>query len=318
MSDAIAYRDQLVDWVYEQAGGVVTESVPIMAFTESVGLNSDGAYTLLRYCRDEGLLDDRTSGMGNPCALLTSYGMADVLARRKRRVDPAQRARACRTALLRWFYDQRIAQVHMPITEEFAQDASKVWEGIQFTDIEIQDAAEYLSDKALIDGVSVPELRGPVRAQITTEGIDCVTDWDGNVAEYLRDQRGYGPTINHGPEFHGRAQGQHFAWGNRDVTQHQVSEQVAPGFEPLAEAVAEILKQLPAFGLDPDDQQDAEEAAGEVLGEVTQPRPEPRRVRKMVATLRGFLVPIAASAARQEVQELAQHGIDKLNHAIGM
>jgi hypothetical protein len=138
------------------------------------------------------------------------------------------------------------------------------------------------------------------------------------VAAYLRDQRGDGPTINHGPVFHGSAQGQQFAWGNRDVTQHQVSEQIAPSFEPLAEAVAEILKQLPAFGLDPDDRQDAEEAAGEVLAEVTQPRPEPHRVRKAVATLRGFLVPIAALSARQEVQELAQHGIDKLNHAIGM
>ncbi|GGL15300.1 hypothetical protein [Mangrovihabitans endophyticus] len=55
-----------------------------------------------------------------------------------------------------------------------------------------------------------------------------------------------------------------------------------------------------------------------MLAEVRQPQPEPRKVRKAVAALRGFLVPIATTAARQEVQELAQHGIDNLNHAIGM
>jgi hypothetical protein len=209
----------------------------------------------------------------------------------------------------------------MPVTEQFAQEASAVWEGVQFTSIEIQDAAEYLSDKELIKGVSVDQLRGPVRAEITTSGIDCVTDWEGDVAEFLRGQRAGGPSITtHGPCIAGDANGANMAWENSGgVTQnHSTGDQVAPGFEALAEAVAEILKQLSAYGLSPDDQQDAEDAANEVLAEVTKPQPEPRRVRRAVAALRGFLAPIVLTAGRAEVQELAQHGIEKLNRAIGM
>ncbi|MFI5916306.1 hypothetical protein [Dactylosporangium sp. NPDC051541] len=63
-------------------------------------------------------------------------------------------------------------------------------------------------------------MRGPVRAEITTEGIDCVTDWSGDVARFLHDKRGYGPTTNyHGPVFNAKADGNQFAWQNRDVTQ---------------------------------------------------------------------------------------------------
>ncbi len=320
MPDAVAYRDQFMDWLYEKASGLSTENVSVNEFAELVGLDLDGAYTLNRYCMAEGLVDDKASGMGHPCAMLTAYGIADVRERRHRREDPALRARACRTELLRWFYRQRLAQVRMPYTEKFAEDDGSLWEGVRFTGVEIQDAAEYLSDKGLIEGVTVEEINGPVSAEITTDGIDCATDWEGNVADFLRDRRGYGSQItNHGPVFHGAAQGQQFAWGNRDVSQTlHAGDQVAPGFEALAEAVAEIVKQLPAYGLDPEYQQDAEDATGEVLAQITKPEPEPRLVRRAVAGLRGLIVPVIATAAKDEVRELAQHGLDQLNHAIGM
>ncbi|MFI7511464.1 hypothetical protein ACIBSS_32110 [Micromonospora aurantiaca] len=318
MGDAAAFRDQLMDWVYDRAIGTSTENVPIMEFAESVGLDLDGAYTLLWYCRDEGLLRDKGSGMGNPCGILTAYGIADVRERRRLRADPALRARACRSGLLNWFYRQRVAQVHMPITEEFGKDDGSLWEGARFTDVEIQDAAEYLSAKGLIRGIEVAELRGPVRAEITADGIDCATDWEGNVADYLRDQKGYGPTINHGPVFHGASQGGQFAWGNRDVTQQQsIAQQVTPEFQPLAEAVVTILRQLPGYGLTPRDQQDIEAAANEVLAEVQQEQPEPGKLRRGVAMLRGFLFPIAKEAAAEEARQLAQQGLDQISASIG-
>ncbi|MEU3118550.1 hypothetical protein ABZ652_31100 [Micromonospora chalcea] len=318
MGDAAAFRDQLMDWVYDKANGTSTENVPIMEFAESVGLDLDGAYTLLWYCRDERLLRDKGSGMGNPCGILTAYGIADVRERRRRRADPALRARACRSGLLNWFYRQRVAQVHMPITEEFGKSNGSLWEGVRFTDVEIQDAAEYLSAKGLIRGIEVAEMRGPVRAEITADGIDCATDWEGNVADYLRDQKGHGPTINHGPVFHGASQGGQFAWGNRDVTQQQsIAQRVAPEFQPLAAAVVTILQQLPGYGLTPRDQQDIEAAANEVLAEVQQEQPEPGQLRRGVAMLKGFLFPIAKEAATEEARQLAQQGLDHISAAIG-
>ncbi|SCF21873.1 hypothetical protein GA0070558_15612 [Micromonospora haikouensis] len=318
MDDAAAFHDQLLDWVYDKANGTSTENVPIMEFAESVGLDLDGAYTLLWYCRDKGLLSDKGSGMGIPCGILTAFGIAYVREQRRRRADPALRARACRSGLLNWFYRQRIAQVHMPITGDFGKDDGSVWEGVRFTDVEIQEAAEYLSAKGLIKGIEVDQLRGPVRAEVTTDGIDCAIDWEGNVADYLRDQKGYGPTINHGPVFHGASQGGQFAWGNRDVMQQQnIADQVSPEFQPLVEAVVAILQQLPGYGLTPQDQQDIEAAANEVLAEVQQEQPEPGKLRRGVAMLKGFLFPIAKEAATEEARQLAQHGLDQVTAAIG-
>jgi hypothetical protein len=93
-----------------------------------------------------------------------------------------------------------------------------------------------------------------------------VIDWDGDIARYLRDQRGYGPTY-HGPVIHGNADGSQFAYGNQDVTQTiDNTQQVAPGFEVLAEAVATLLAQLPMLGVTEVDQEGVRMVAAEVRG----------------------------------------------------
>jgi hypothetical protein len=99
--------------------------------------------------------------------------------------------------------------------------------------------------------------------------------------------------------------------------QQNITQQVAAEFQPLAEAVVTILQQLPAYGLAPQDQRDIEAAANEVLAEVQQEQPEPGKLRRGVAMLKGFLFPIAKEAAREEVRQLAQQGLDQITTAIG-
>jgi hypothetical protein len=79
------------------------------------------------------------------------------------------------------------------------------------------------------------------------------------------------------------------------VTQTAVSrtEQIAPGFEAIAQAVVRTLEQLPLVGLPEDDQREAEAAANEILVEVTQPEPKPGKIRRAIAVLKG--VPCADS-----------------------
>src|SRR3984885_15666470 len=75
------------------------------------------------------------------------------------------------------------------------------------------------------------------------------------------------PVIN---VFGDRAQ---LAWGNQTVSQSQADSPIAPGFEAIAQAVASVLNQLPAAGLTAENLQDAEDAATEVLAEVTKAQP---------------------------------------------
>jgi hypothetical protein len=119
--------------------------------------------------------------------------------------------------------------------------------------------------------------------------------------------------VYHGTVFNASVHGSQLAWQNQTATQNQSNQQLAPEFQVLAQAAATILNQLPAYGLEPQEQQEVEAAANEVLAEVQQPNPERRRVPRALAGLKGFLMPIAIEAAREEVRELAQQSLDQIN-----
>jgi hypothetical protein len=61
---------------------------------------------------------------------------------------------------------------------------------------------------------------------------------------------------------------------------------------------------------------DVETAANDILAKVPRPQPEPRRLRRAATALKGFLLPRALEAARQEVRDLAPQGIDQLKSAL--
>jgi hypothetical protein len=101
------------------------------------------------------------------------------------------------------------------------------------------------------------------------------------------------------------------------VTQTAVSrtEQIAPGFEAIAQAVVRTLEQLPVVGLPEDDQREAEAAANEILMEVTQPEPERGKIRRAITALKGFLAPIATGLSKgsgEGVHEWAKTAIEQL------
>jgi hypothetical protein len=208
----------------------------------------------------------------------------------------------------------------MPYTGEFAQADEARYEGSRFTASEIDNAGEYLAEKQLILGATVPEERGPVAAEITPAGIDCVTDWRGDVSAYVRDQRNQGSaptTTYHGPVIQGHADGAQLAWNNQTVTQTQTkNQQIAPGFEVIAQAVADTLKELHRLGLPEEDQQDVESLGEEVLAEVTQSEPDRRKIRRAMAALQGFLtrslVAGAAAGAEQGAEELIKKAVEQI------
>ena len=127
----------------------------------------------------------------------------------------------------------------------------------------------------------------------------------------------FGTKIYNGPVIQGDANGAQLAWNNETVTQTAVSrtEQIAPGFEAIAQAVVRTLEQLPVVGLPEDDQREAEAAANEILVEVTQPEPQPGKIRRAIAVLKGYLAPIATGLSRgsgEGAQEWAKTAIEQL------
>ncbi len=127
-------------------------------------------------------------------------------------------------------------------------------------------------------------------------------------------------TIYNGPVIHGDANSAQLAWNNNgNVNQGHGGEQVAPGYEALAQALVSTLQGLPEVGLDDEELSDAQDTVNEALAEVTQPEPNARRVRRSVAALKGWLTPIATglrTGAGNGAQEWAQTAIQQLGSAL--
>lgn len=121
---------------------------------------------------------------------------------------------------------------------------------------------------------------------------------------------------HHGPVIHGGVHNSQLAWNNRNVTQSFAhTEQVAPGFEEVAQVVAKVKRQLDDLGLPEADARNAGENADAVLAEVVKPKPDRGIVRTCLTTLQGVLAPLALgllTGAREGAVETGK----KLVHAL--
>lgn len=122
--------------------------------------------------------------------------------------------------------------------------------------------------------------------------------------------------VYNGPVIHGSADGAQLAWNNQTVHQTQSkTEQIAPGFETLAQAVAKTLEGLAVLGLVDAERKEAEAAGREILEEVTRAQPDKTRIRRGLLALKGVLAPIAtglSAGVADEARKWARTAIEQL------
>lgn len=126
--------------------------------------------------------------------------------------------------------------------------------------------------------------------------------------------------VYNGPVIHGSADGAQLAWNNQTVHQTRSNtEQIAPGFETLAQAVAKTLEGLAILGLPDDEKKDAEAAGHEILEEMTRAQPDKARIKRGLVALKGLLAPVAAglsAGAGQGAQGWARTAIEQLGSSL--
>lgn len=110
------------------------------------------------------------------------------------------------------------------------------------------------------------------------------------------------------------------AWNNHDVTQsRETTEQVAPGYEELADLVTRLLASLPSLTLDPDDDTEALATSETILREVVKTEPDRGIVKRGVTMLKGLLAPVSSGVSKavtQESADLARQMIESLGNAL--
>jgi hypothetical protein len=156
--------------------------------------------------------------------------------------------------------------------DDFLSSPRSRFEGVQLTRDQVDQAAEYLKKAKLIDGSVVAEYGGPVTAQITAAGQECV-EQGGDVADYQRREHSVAPSIttnigtihNAGP----------LAVGSTNVTQHVAANM---DLTAMANFVQMMLRELSTLQMGTAREAQAREALAEVQREVEQPDPDRSRV----------------------------------------
>lgn len=281
--DFSALHEPLVEWVYDRTGGDPMTYASVAEFGQSHGLDEKQTFGLLQYAKSRGLLSDRFVSFDEPAANLTSRGLDWMAERRRRRSDPAARAAAARRGLLVWLFHRKHDDILFPTVAGVLDDPLSLFEGERLTDREIDRASAYLSAKGLIQGDRDASSDGPVYAEITAEGEDCVENYQGDIGAYQRRNAG-GNTTFHIGENTGN-----IAANSRDFTMSATTHK--DGIDPAAIVMlARALRQAaPILELPEDDVMEFTELATRIEAEAAIGSPDPGRLQRWGTSILGIL-----------------------------
>jgi hypothetical protein len=168
-------------------------------------------------------------------------------------IDVVLHISASRTALLKWLWHQKQQRdpfEPMPnVMDVLLDDSFSVDQGVRFTEGEVDRASEYLEHHGLIKGGGrVDEMAGPILAEITPAGEDCVEAYGGDVGAYIR-RRDNSPVT-----FHIATNNGNIAANSTRVTQNAATQAAFDRAQALA-AVSLIRQLTPALTPDAEEQQ---------------------------------------------------------------
>ncbi|WP_328543722.1 hypothetical protein [Streptomyces europaeiscabiei] len=288
-ADFSTLHEPLVEWVYDRTRTDPLGGVPITEFGQSHGLTENQTYRLLQFCKVQRLLGDRDTTHDGPEANLTPRGLEWMEERRRRRADPAARAAAARKGLLVWLWHRKHDDILLPAVADVLNDPLSLFEGERLTDRDIDRASAYLSAKGLIKGDRNGSSDGPVQAEITAEGEDCVDNYQGDIGAYERRNTSGNTT------FHIGQNTGNIAANSRDFTLNATTNS---GVD-LAQVVmaARALRQaVPILGLPEDDAAEITQLATRMEEEATSVSPDPSRLQRWGAQTLAVLSPVASGA----------------------
>ncbi|MDX3636981.1 hypothetical protein PV728_43710 [Streptomyces europaeiscabiei] len=213
---------------------------------------------------------------------------------------------ASRTALLMWLWHQKQQQgpgEPMPnVMDVLSDDGLSVDQGVRFTEGEIDRASAYLERHGLIKGGgTLDQMAGPVRAEITPAGEDCVEGYSGDVGAYIR-RRDNSPVT-----FHIATNNGNIAANSTGVTQNAATQ---AAFDPAQIlAVVSLIRQLtPALTPHAGEQQALLAQTSELQAAAEAPALDRVAVRRITD---GVLSTIRRLTHSPDVQRLALEAVEQ-------
>lgn len=287
---------RLLDWLADKPHQTSTLIEPFLTGRD---LPAEHMWHLRDHLRDNGYVVGEASA--GPVELtITAAGLAYITKVRSRRSDPAERTRTLRKGMLNWLY--ALSRANPPDDwTGFTNDPRFSMLGEQFTFDEVIQEAEYLSDHGLIAGHDIEEA-GPASLypRLTSQGRDCVTDYEGNVSEYLnrKQSRGDMNVYMAGVQ------------GNTAIGSHHVVQNTSGVFDmqPLRDLADYVREVAPVLRLADDDRDRLTATAEELHATASADQPEPGKLRRLLDALMKGLIKAAPTIASSTAIDMVEEG----------
>jgi len=301
---------ELLELLYEcnKADGDSREVVA--GYLEKEGLETSYGYTLIDFLGNSGFVNESNT-FGGASGEITAGGIRAVQQLWADRADPKIRSGMLRTAMLLWL-DQQEERDDAPADWEPFVDAEPEEDG--YSKRQILHAAEYLYEHGLIGAVSVSEFAdGWVRPTLTVAGRTCVTDFGGDVSEYLN--RGQArPVVTNRSTTNNTV---HISdnHGNLSVAGEHITQNMNNagfGVAQILELAGGVHQIAPVLKLEADDERQLIETADELHAEAKSDKPDHGRLRQLIDKIYDGLNKAASTVGQKAVLALADEAIKAL------
>lgn len=265
-------RVQLLEWVADEPVEHAGDYAEVKAFYDARLDQSENAMGVahddLTYLTEVRLIRNGSGigGIESMAAMLTAQGHDFVEQLRARRTHKVQRRTACRDAMVAWLYAaEATSTLRRALRAGMLEDPwHGIWLAAPFNLVDLADAALWLQDQGLADGLGADQEIGPLQLFLTGPGIACAEHFDSDTRRYQEERMGQrsGPTVtignNSGPV---QVAGDHA---------HQVQQSAsAAQLRDLITSIAELVR-LAAPDVDDLDAQRAAALAASKDGAVDQ------------------------------------------------
>lgn len=240
-----------------------------------------------------------------PCVEITTDGRHYIERVRRERDDPSIRLPELRRLMLRYLYDTERSGLNGNWSAFLNLDTAELLAS-RFTESEVKEQAEQLTDKELIFNHKTTQSPDPgwFRPALTTAGRECVVEHGGNVANYLRAQK---PQVGNIYNVVGQA-----AFSSQQFSQTMTNGADLSAVTHFAETFAQIVTTLP--GLSRIDQDAVRTTAVELSTEIANPQQDASNLKRLTNLLWTIAEKAGTSAATPIILDLGHKAVDAIQH----
>jgi hypothetical protein len=271
--------------------------------------SNDQTWRLLRDLAERGLVYCYRQGSGRFLLRLEHAGNVLLDETDGARNDASRRRLAARQAVFDWVARGNEASGSGVVIADLRRDHEFNYFGEQLTELEIDRAAANLAAEKLIDGPTIGELDGPVRARLTHRGLTCLDSGAGDVSSFIAPQ--HPPHLSQSVAISGN----NFGPIQQGGAASHLEAHTSVSIQVLCSEVDDLVSFLRQLGLT-ESVDGLEDLCDEAQRELRHPTPNVVPARRLVERAKALSTQLSSVVASSTLGALVAQILPHLEHSI--